>query len=134
MAQILPLNLIMVQHHQAGGANSANVLRQPASPITCDDIDDCSILMDETGVGIRKLNSNDLKVYPNPAHSLLYIDLKRNELNHPNIVIYDIQGKELINGLLNESLQVDISNLPIGLLFIRVVNGNTIYTQKIMKN
>lgn len=117
-----------------GGSNSANVLRQQAAAITCDDIDDCSILMDETGVGIRKLNSNDLKVYPNPAYSLLYIDLKRNELNHPNIVIYDLQGKELINGLLNESLQVDISNLPIGLLFIRVVNGNTIYTQKIMKN
>lgn len=117
-----------------GGANSSNTIRSfTSNVITCDPIDDCNILTDETGVGIKNIKYGLIQVYPNPATNLLNIELISQINSNANIVIFDLQGKEILNENLNRTMQVDVSTLPAGLFLVKVVNGNNIYTQKLIK-
>lgn len=65
-------------------------------------------------------------VYPNPAASVLNLDLKQNA-SGTVVRILNIFGQEVLKNTLNESLnqQLNIENLPVGAYQIIFENGNT---------
>ena len=74
--------------------------------------------------------TRQIKIYPNPVASLLYI---KTDLSISTMSIYDLTGKRLIN--FNEDLrELDLINLSSGVYFIKLTieNGSQL-TQKIVK-
>lgn len=76
-----------------------------------------------------------VSVYPNPVNDYLTIYL--NPVNSVTAVIelYDITGKNLYTAeyTANENRQLDMSGFQSGIYFLKVADGNTITTRKIVK-
>lgn len=79
--------------------------------------------------GITHESLSDIKIYPNPAQSMLSI-----EGGKPNgqISIYDTSGRLLLKAT-NQNNQVDISSLNSGLYIIRIESPTEIANRKFIK-
>lgn len=81
-----------------------------------------------------KLN-NQVLVYPNPAHNVLTIDSQNNNIE--NCIITNALGQTVynsaneING--NHKIQLNISNLSVGVYFVKVRTSNGSYIVKFIK-
>ena len=78
-------------------------------------------------------NSN-ISIYPNPTTGIFTINNEQLTIN--NLSILDITGKIIYNEqftMHNEQLTIDISNLPVGVYFIKIQTDNEIITKKIVK-
>ena len=84
---------------------------------------------DATLLGIKNVAAELIKVYPNPAKSVVYIDAPAKV----RVVIAGIDGKTLIEQ--EDAKQVDISRLADGMYFITLYNDDkqAITVRKIIK-
>lgn len=74
-----------------------------------------------------------LEVYPNPSSGLLTVSSKANS-SHSTFSILSLNGQELLKQtIIDYKAQFDISNLPKGIYFIKLINENTIQIGKIIK-
>lgn len=82
--------------------------------------------------GIDKVNLNDkVKVYPNPAKNILYIQGVEHDAL---ITILDVSGKQLKQiKASNENTSIDISDLQDGIYLVNVIMGDNNITRKISK-
>jgi len=77
-----------------------------------------------------QVNAKNIKVYPNPANNVLFIDgLNENT----EFAMYDINGKLLIIKKISNN-QFDISHLRPGIYFIKVKISGSSETKKFIKN
>jgi hypothetical protein len=75
------------------------------------------------------IQDGDVKVFPNPANNLLFI----NGLNqNANVAIYDMTGKLIYNSELCNS-QIDVSNFQSGVYMMKIETANGIVTKKFVK-
>ncbi|WP_299333073.1 FG-GAP-like repeat-containing protein [uncultured Psychroserpens sp.] len=74
---------------------------------------------------------NDLVIYPNPAKDVLNISTTDN-LQDAIYTIFDINGKRVINSKLDQNT-IDVSTLNTGNYILRIVSGNSIKSQKFIK-
>lgn len=83
----------------------------------------------KTTTGNHDLDLSAVKLYPNPANNVLYIDgIKENA----TITIYDSVGNTVISEERNDH-QIDISNLVNGVYTIRITSNTAIITRKFIK-
>ena len=84
--------------------------------------------------GINEYTASSIKlaVYPNPANNEFICEAKLNGNEKGIIVIYDLQGRELLSKTLNGKTIIDASSLDNGAYFIQVKTNENIYTQKII--
>ncbi len=69
-------------------------------------------------LGVNKaVQPADIVLYPNPASDIVYIKGLDN-IESVNITIYNITGKTILEGTLNESGTIDTSNFPGGMYFV----------------
>lgn len=77
-------------------------------------------------------NSKSIVVYPNPASTSFTVEV-RSQLNNGHLEIYNILGEimraEKINSL---KLTFNCSNFAAGIYFIKVFDGDKIYTQRLI--
>ena len=74
--------------------------------------------------------STALKIYPNPANTVLNIELDTDEID--DVVIYNLQGVEVLKE--NKNLkQINIGNLLKGIYFIKVSTNQKSTTLKFIK-
>ena len=66
---------------------------------------------------------NSLSIYPNPASNIVNI-LNDNSLNITNIEIIDLTGRIVLN--IENTTDIDVSNLPEGQYFVKVYSESTI--------
>ena len=97
---------------------------------------DPSILVpySEDSVGISQFNDVNaaLRLYPNPANNILY--LENEEFPIELVVIYDITGKELIREeTFDNRCAINISALPNGIYTVKTVCGEQRYSNKFIK-
>lgn len=92
-------------------------------------------------VGLNDLESNDqLKVYPNPTHSKLNIEVELNKKNEVYLEIVDLAGRVVLDNKFGErneginKLELDLSNIITGVYVCNIWLGDTQYKTKIMKN
>lgn len=77
---------------------------------------------------------NDIQVYPNPTHSLLYIDFS-NENTSGTLCCYDAVGRQIMTLSFNSEKQlcINLTSLPQGNYTIEIDANNKIIMKKIMK-
>jgi len=80
--------------------------------------------------GIRDLATKKMVIYPNPANS--YIQIK-TEATSGMLEIFDCAGRLAIRQEFSKNSPVDISSLGIGLYLVRLVSGDEVFQQKIVK-
>jgi hypothetical protein len=84
---------------------------------------------------VNNLNSfNSISIYPNPASNKVTIDVCSYSTSENNLAVYNINGLELFNQpLLKEETIIDVSDLPIGIYFMKLVIDNKTTVKKIIK-
>ena len=75
--------------------------------------------------------NNDLKVYPNPAKTTLFIDYRVNSAK-ATLEVFDVLGQKVISKMMREQ-SLDISQLTNGLYHLVVREGNNLQTKKFIK-
>jgi len=84
-------------------------------------------------VGVNPIKEKEtFKIYPNPTTGTLNIILPKNNYTPYQIQFYNAQGGLVKEISLNQSSQVDVSDLPNGLYFVRMKNHSE-WTQKFRK-
>ncbi len=86
-------------------------------------------------VGIESITgNNNSSIYPNPAKDFITIELKNMLQNETKISIYNLQGELMINKTAkSEKVNIDISSLPEGVYFVKIINDKGIKSLKIIK-
>jgi len=75
-------------------------------------------------------NIAEIKMYPNPANSFLFID--NISMKNIKITITDMIGIEFYKCFIETDLQVDLSSFPPGIFFVEIQQDNNSFTQKII--
>jgi photosystem II stability/assembly factor-like uncharacterized protein len=85
-----------------------------------------------SSVGINELNSHtQLKLYPNPAHDILFFEGFENELTI--ISILSMNG-ELLKQINEKGIkQINLSDLQDGVYLIKIINSKTTFITRIVK-
>ena len=98
----------------------------------------CSVTSDCQSFSIsdlKNIQNSIIEIFPNPTHGLFTINT--NQLTISDISITNITGKSImyIEPKNDENLiQINITNQPAGLYFIKIQTKNKIITKKIIKN
>jgi len=88
-------------------------------------------------VGETANNLSNIRVYPNPASSILYVSIPLENEADLNISLLDLTGKEIIRKEHDFSVQrnpvtLDLNDLSPGMYFLRVNDGQHSFTKKII--
>ena len=81
--------------------------------------------------------SSKIKMWPNPAKDVLNISLEDVSDSLDLIVIYDVQGREIIrkNNISNNSNNsIDISGISSGVYMVEFISGNNRISKKLIKS
>ncbi|MCA1747891.1 MAG: T9SS type A sorting domain-containing protein [Bacteroidales bacterium] len=82
-----------------------------------------------------------LSLYPNPARDQLKIEFRSDNLTSPEIQIIDLTGKVVkrFDRKMNHeqdifNVELDISTLQPGVYFVKVIQGDRLFSKKLMVN
>ena len=88
-----------------------------------------------TGINESTNNSDHLiKVYPNPAHSIIYIDVE-NIGENTRIFVTNTLGQIVMDEKINaKHTPLNLHHLPVGIYFVQLIkNSNVLRTHKFVK-
>ena len=86
-----------------------------------------------TDVGEEKeMAEEQLFIYPNPAEEYLKIRCKTQDARLKIIGLFTIEGRIIWEKQMQDELYIDVSKLPAGVYFVRVLDGKTAITEKIV--
>ena len=84
-----------------------------------------------SSVGISDVSAHSFLVSPNPSNGVFNVNLN-SESENATYSIFDISGKRILNGSLNQSLNLDLSKKPQGIYFLSITNSNGTETIKLV--
>ncbi|MEO0896496.1 MAG: T9SS type A sorting domain-containing protein [Bacteroidota bacterium] len=88
-----------------------------------------------TSIGQVDVILGGLKVYPNPAnHTALNIEL--SEAKPATVKLFSLNGQQVMVETANQTkmMQLSTENLPSGTYFLQVIQGDKVYTEKVILN
>ncbi|MBC8489422.1 MAG: T9SS type A sorting domain-containing protein [Bacteroidetes bacterium] len=86
-----------------------------------------------SGVNNKSINHKELCLFPNPANNLLYFDGNINDV--ARFSVFDITGKQVMNGILNETEKtIPVGSLKSGFYIIKIHTDKNIYTAKFIRS
>jgi hypothetical protein len=71
------------------------------------------IVFSDTSTAVGNVKQDDIIVYPNPTHDMLYI----NGIDNQTLRVYDLQGRLL---LLHEGTEVSVEGLSAGTYLLQI--------------
>jgi hypothetical protein len=81
-------------------------------------------------------NSLDVKIYPNPANDILYMEVDAAGFNDLKLEIYNPQGQVVYNNMLYSGFisreSVNISDYNAGIYYIKISNSQLIHISKVV--
>ena len=83
----------------------------------------------------EEIQKQDLILYPNPAIDRIQIAINQQGEKVEKVVIYDINGREILNKSYNEYLvNIDVSNYNKGVYIVSVIGRNgAVFNKKFIK-
>lgn len=88
-------------------------------------------------VGVPEVNKEaDFRIYPNPVEDLLFVTIPLNELDaieNATITIYNLDGRQIMNLVLGETDQINVSHLGSGAYILWVRSVDRSYFGKFIK-
>ena len=76
----------------------------------------------------------EVALYPNPAQQTLYLELGNTPLTIDKVIVFDIQGKQLMSLTPNGSnTAIDVSSLSSGNYFLMMTSGKDTMTKRFIK-
>ncbi len=97
--------------------NDGNISYDPGQNPNCDPL------------AITIFEELKLSVFPNPSNDVIFITGLENKTS---LIIYDINGKKVLETNIVEN--IDISNLSIGMYFVKIITEDIIVVKKFFKN
>ncbi|WNH07823.1 T9SS type A sorting domain-containing protein [Thalassobellus suaedae] len=85
----------------------------------------------------KKISDSEFSISPNPANNSVELSFGKVNISSINVKIYNIQGKQILKAyktLQNKSVTLDVSKLKSGLYFIKVSDGISVTTKKLIIN
>jgi hypothetical protein len=82
-----------------------------------------------TDISTATSQAKGIHIYPNPAHDKLYVECK---LRNARLEITDVAGRTAFSKILNQKLEMINLNLSSGLYFVKVSDGEKMFTQKLV--
>ncbi|HLV13983.1 MAG TPA: endonuclease [Xanthomarina sp.] len=82
-------------------------------------------------IGIDDFTLIDLAIYPNPVDNNLNIQFKGSD--KIQVEIFDILGKKVFNRTLQQSQNIPLENLKSGIYIMKLTQGNSTITKKLIK-
>ena len=81
-------------------------------------------------------SSTKLTLFPNPAHSIVYVSSPDASTNqNGTLILYDLRGQMVLTKqIVNETTGIDISGLKPGVYFVRFSNNRMTGVLKFIKN
>lgn len=78
---------------------------------------------------------NDLRIFPNPTNSQIFVQVSYGHHTLSSVTIYDMQGRLVMQQLGAASNQLDVSQLPAGMYImqIKIEDSPKVITEKFMK-
>ena len=88
-------------------------------------------------LGISDITNNKLavSVFPNPCKNNAYIKVENVQPGDIYVFVYDLTGKEISRATYNNisaNMTLDLKQSGSGIYFLKVLNGSTSITQKII--
>jgi PKD repeat protein len=112
---------------------TGTILVTEISAETCEGSSDTFQVTVDDCTGIYETDFIGVKLFPNPANSNITISFTSNNANKYELNIYNQFAQQVYNAKIvsvggQESHQIDVASLPIGLYFIKMVNSsNDVY-------
>lgn len=94
----------------------------------------------EDEVAKENTTLEDVTLYPNPFYSTITVSFSLKEESRIGFSILNVYGQEIgifddqVYGIGEHSKQLPVSDLPPGVYFCRIANGNSYVTKKIIKS
>lgn len=86
-----------------------------------------------TGVEQHSVSDSRCRVYPNPVSSSAYVVIE-SDANILDATLFDMSGRQLLHQQMNHGVNnLDLQNFASGCYFLRVDDGKTVITKKIVK-
>jgi hypothetical protein len=91
-----------------------------------------------TGI-IESNNLMSFSVFPNPANEIIRISSTNNCVGNLNVIIYDLEGREVLNQFINANPTegtnvIHIDKLNKGIYFLKIINEKKFIVKKILKS
>ncbi len=86
----------------------------------------------ETSVGVNTAAVSVAKVYPNPAHNMLYVDVADKAVT--NVAVADMSGKVVASySVTGAQVAVNTAGLPAGVYVLQLTGGGKMHTAQFTK-
>ena len=91
-------------------------------------------VQNSTGIADNNQLQTNISVYPNPSNGQFQFSIDNSQVTkHSKIEIYNVQGKRIYQSVItNTKPDIDLSNQPNGIYFVKFYNGQTVLTKKIV--
>jgi hypothetical protein len=74
-----------------------------------------------------------VKIFPNPSEGVFTLELNE-DFKQADLIVFDILGKIVFSGKkLEASTQIDLSDYPTGMYFVKLTKDDICKTEKIIK-
>lgn len=94
--------------------------------------DSSNVEFEPTGIGEVTLNSNDLKLQPNPANDMVQIAVTK-ELIGGVLKLYDVQGRALTEiRITNQSISINTASLTSGIYIVHINTTRGTITKRLI--
>lgn len=82
-----------------------------------------------TVAGVEDFTANSVKMYPNPANGVVYFSTSANDAL--TVSVFDVLGKQVMDAQ-NVQSQLNISSLNPGMYFVKMTQGSSSATKKLV--
>ncbi len=80
-----------------------------------------------------KENAVTMNIFPNPTDkNTVRISIKNNNISNAELKIFDIRGVMLVEGIINQYSDIDISTFNEGIYFVQIIQENKRGIQKLI--
>jgi hypothetical protein len=78
-----------------------------------------------------ELEEHEYNVYPNPSKETIFVRAKEHEVKDISLSLFDLSGRHIKT--VNNTSQIELSNLNQGLYFLTVYNeGRLVHTERVV--